>query len=141
MFTSGRSNHGVLLRLNAEASNSRFTRSVIRNLRTREKSILNRWGPARIFRPTLPNVRGAGLANDDVENQYCPGPVCPRICTGAIRLGRFVRPLAFRLVALVTISRGSPLSHVQRPVSCQPPATIFAGPLRAPFFPGPNGSS
>src|SRR5690242_11948661 len=124
-LVSGLSKCGVLDRLNDSPRNSRLVRSVILNRRNIEKSISNKPGPLRTFRPTFPNVFGRGAENTDVSNHNCPGPTAPNICGDPFTLGRLMFPGAFRLAELMLKSRGNPLSHVQRPFNCQPPNKSF----------------
>ena len=58
----------------------------------------------------------------EVSKYNWPGPILPNTFTGPLTLGRFPLPGAFKLVELVVMSRGNPLSQVHRPLSCQPPA-------------------
>src|SRR5215471_6165394 len=139
IFVLGRSNHGVLLRLNDSARNSVFNRSLRLNLRKTDASMLNKRGPCKTFRPTLPIVgiplTDCASENAFISNQYSPGPVWPRILIGPLIFGRLLLPGAFKLVDGATMSSGNPLSQVQRPLNCQPPRNHFGGPVVAQRFP------
>src|SRR4051794_34947571 len=87
---------GVFVKFSDSNRNSAPNRSVIRNLRKREKSRLIRPGPVRTLRPTLPRVLEGGAANFDMSNQSSPRPTLPRISGVPVTLGRFVLPGAFR---------------------------------------------
>ena len=71
--------------------------SLMRKLRCSAASMLKMPGPSRMFRPALPSVFCAGVANAETSKYFWPGPVPPRYVTGLIQLGRSAFPGALTM--------------------------------------------
>src|SRR5262245_59451756 len=106
MAAFGRSNCAMLNRLKHSARNCSCLLSLIRNSLNTEKSKFTRPGPYKMFRPELPYVNGAGVANADVSNHRStvgfdnvPSPTrsgrlpVPVLTVGALSVGVYGKPV------------------------------------------------
>src|SRR5213075_2677011 len=133
-------NTGVFVALNASKRNSSRLLSVTAKERNNETSRALFQSERRLFRPIVPNVKGAGTAKAfGLNGCRCVTPAFGSPTTSARSAPKKLLVFGIALSALMLY--GKPLEKDRMPLNCQPPTIWFrAVLLELHFCPLPNGN-